>query len=74
MEETCGSGHKCPSHAASKDLGEKDFRIGSVVLFEHYKLCLVPSVSAVGDATQSRNAPCRAEGFRARDPAFIKAH
>ena len=38
------------------------------------KLCLVSFISAVGDATQSRNAPCGAEGFRARDPAFIKAH
>lgn len=44
-----------------------------VVLLRH-KLCLVPFISAVGDATQSRNAPCGAEGFRARDPAFIKAH
>ena len=61
------------AHVARTDSGGKDFRIVSVVLFEH-KLCLVPFVSAVGDATQSRNAPCRAEGFRARDPAFIKAH
>ena len=61
-------------HRRQAQTQTRDFRIGSVVLFEHYKLCLVPFVSAVGDATQSRNAPCRAEGFRARDPAFIKAH